>query len=546
MDMLLSGLQWKVCLIYLDDILVFAPTFDEMIFRLNEILTRFNNGGMKLRLNKCKFCATEVSYLGHVISASGIQPDPAKISAIENMQPPTKIKGVKSFLGLISYYRKFIPNCAKICQPLNRLLKKDVKFTWGPLEQSTFVKLKSLIMHPPILNHPDFSLPFILQTDASHDGIGAVLSQIDSNNQEHPVAFASRTLKPAERNYPITELETLCGRICEVFRPYLYQHDVTVETDHTAVKAVLEKSNVSPRIARLGLALAGINMTVLPRRGTKHQNADTLSRLPDNKSKQCFDIEEDNFYRPPLAVQAVIEAFDFSESQNNDQHLKDIIDHLKRNIPITNYIFERSQLYFIDNGLQKLVIHKSLQQLIIQTHHNDSFGGHFGFQKTVGFISRKYYWSTLKKDVKLYCTNCSQCQINKTSRHKFKASLFPIPVSGPFERLAVDCVGPLPLTILGNRFIIVFIDHFSKYIEAFATADITANTVARLFVENIGCNHGAPQILQSDRGTDFTSCLMSEVVKIFETKNVFTTAYHPIANGTVERANQTLITRIRM
>lgn len=289
MDILLSGLQWNECLVYLDDILIFSATFEQMLERLENILSRLNTAGMKLKIDKCKFCEKEVVYLGHVISENGVRPDPSKISAVQNIPFPKKVKHLKSFLGLVSYYRKFIPNCATICQPLNKLLKKDEKFIWGQEQNAVFEKLKNLIINAPILKHPDFTKPFILQTDASYEGIGAVLSQNDSMNRDHPVAFASRTLKAAEKNYAVTELETLAVvEFVKYFRPYLYQHSFVVETDHTAVKAVLEKPNPSSRIARWGLALSGINLTVIPRKGNKNQNADYLSRLPNLRKRHVL------------------------------------------------------------------------------------------------------------------------------------------------------------------------------------------------------------------------------------------------------------------
>jgi len=152
----------------------------------------------------------------------------------------------------------------------------------------------------------------------------------------------------------------------------------------------------------------------------------------------------------------------------------------------------------------------------------------------------------MREDIKKYCKTCNDCQINKPSRKKIRAPLKPIPVAEPFERVGVDCMGPMTLTENGNRFVVVFIDHFTKYVEAFATADITALTKARLFLQKFVCRHGAPLILQSDLGTDFMSQLMKEITTICSTHQMHTTAYHPMANGEVERSNQTLATRLRI
>jgi len=480
-----------------------------------------------------------------VISADGIKPDETKLEAIKCIDEPKNTKELKSFLGLISYYRKYIRGCAQIAQPLTKLLKKDHKFQWNNEHKTAFNNLKQKLLEKPILAHPDFSKGFVLQTDASLDGIGAVLSQIN-NSAEHPIAFASRTLRPAEKHYPITELETLSVvEFVKFFRPYLYLNDVIVQTDHTAVKAVLEKPNPSARIARWGLALAGTNLDIQPRKGSKHGNADALSRLPNKQAKPCFDIETDSYSRPQESINSNIpQQLDIHKCQRNE--LTHIFKEINDDPHQTQYKIIHELVYRNVNNDMKLVVPPSLCKIVISAYHDDPLTGHFSARKTMKAISQKYFWPCLQRDVERYVNNCKQCQINKPTRHKIKATLKPISVNKPFERLAVDCMGPLPLTLNGNRYLVVFIDYFSKYIESFPTIDITAETIAKLFVTKIICRHGAPEILQSDRGSDFTAKLMQEITKLMNVRQSFTTAYHPISNGEVERANQTLTTRIRM
>lgn len=216
------------------------------------VLKQLKHGNLKLRIDKGKFCFPEVEYLGHNISNQGILPDSKKLDAVQNMQAPKNSKQLKSFLGLISYYRKFIPQCAKIFQPLVELINKNNHFRWENKHQQIFDMLKEKLVSPPILAYPDFSQPFILQTDASIDGIGAVLCQIGKDGLDHPIAYASRSLKPAESRYPITELETLAVvYFIKYFRSYLYQQEVIVYTDHTAIKAVLEKENSSSMMSEV-------------------------------------------------------------------------------------------------------------------------------------------------------------------------------------------------------------------------------------------------------------------------------------------------------
>lgn len=276
-----------------NDVLIYAKTFPGMIERLREILKRLKQAHLKLRLNKCRFCQSEVTYLGHVISEKGISPDPEKIKAILEIPEPKTAKEVKSFLGLPSYYRKFIQGCSQISAPLIKLLKKNAVFQWETEQQEAFDKLKQALVTALILAHPRFDKKFILQTDGSGIRIGAVLSQLDENGIEHPVAYASKSLGKSEKNYGITELETLAVvKFVKYFQPYLYNEEVTIYTDHTAVKSVLGKENPLLRIAHWRLPLSGIKMEIVPRKGTANGNADALSRNPIDSLKTKFDIEE--------------------------------------------------------------------------------------------------------------------------------------------------------------------------------------------------------------------------------------------------------------
>jgi len=356
-DVLMSGLQWQVCLTYLDDLLIFAKNHTEMLDRLRQVLNRLSRGGLKLRLEKCRFFQKKLKYLGHVISEAGVQPDPDKVDAILNISVPKTPKQLKSFLGLPGYYRKFIKDCSKKCEPLTRLLKKNVKFEWSAEQQNAFEGLKQALVSAPILAHPDFTKKFILQTDASIDGIGGVLTQMGDDGKEHPVAFGSRKLKPYERNYGVTEMEALAVvDFVRYFRPYLYQQEVTVQTDHVAVKQILERPNPNARIARWGLALAGVKLDIQPRRGTANGNADALSRAPKATDASEFDIDkvfDVNFIsssqvNPPNAEKMQ----QWMNAQNNDPQ----IEALQANNP-GDIIRETNGLLYKKNGEgSKLVV----------------------------------------------------------------------------------------------------------------------------------------------------------------------------------------------
>lgn len=241
MQRVLAGLEWKSCFIYLDDVLVASPSFSEHIGHLREVFTRLRAANLRLKPTKCGLLKDEVSFLGHVVSTKGIQPDPTKTEKMKSYPRPTTAMEVRRFLGLASYYRRFVSGFATIAAPLRNLIKKDVVFHWDEKTEDSFNQLKQALLSAPLLVYPRFGpdSTFILETDASITGLGAVLSQVQEDGEIHPVAYASRSVDKHERNYGISELETL-GLVWAVryFRPYLLGHQCVVYTDHIACLSI--------------------------------------------------------------------------------------------------------------------------------------------------------------------------------------------------------------------------------------------------------------------------------------------------------------------
>jgi hypothetical protein len=248
MENVLRGLNWKVCPIYIDDIIIFS--FEEHLAHLDLVFSRLREANIKLKATKCHFAFSKVKYLGHIVSREGIQPDPDKISAVKDFPVPKKVKDVRSFLGLANYYRCFIKDFSKIAKPLTQLLRKNVKFQWTEACQTAFDILKSALVSAPILCYPDFTKPFDLYVDASLDGLGMTLGQIQ-NDREVVIAYAGRSLNSAELSYSATEKEALAvidG--IKIFQPYLHGHKFTVHTDHNALKWLMSVKDVTGRLAR--------------------------------------------------------------------------------------------------------------------------------------------------------------------------------------------------------------------------------------------------------------------------------------------------------
>jgi len=256
MQKILAGLEWKSCFVYLDDVLVASKTFTEHLEHLRDVFLRLRAARLQLKPRKCGLLRPEVPFLGHVISRQGIRPDPSKTEKVRNYPHPVDTTGVRCFLGLASYYRRFIPGFATVAAPLHALTKKNVTFQWSAECEEAFVQLKELLTSAPVLVYPKFGPDhsFILETDASTVGLGAVLSQEQDDGTIHPVAYASRSVDKHERNYGISELETL-GLVWAVryFRPYLLGHPCVVYTDHTACLSIFEHCKAVRETGTLGV-----------------------------------------------------------------------------------------------------------------------------------------------------------------------------------------------------------------------------------------------------------------------------------------------------
>ena len=275
----MSGLNYDSCLCYFDDIIIPSKGIQEHCERLEKVLTRLRQHNLKVKASKCCFAAPKVLYLGHTVSAKGIQTDPAKIKAVFELSEPSNLEQVRSVLGLAGYYRKFIPNFATVAAPLTDLTKKGSKFVWATPQQSVFSTLKRHLCSAPVLSYPHLDKEFFLQTDASDCGLGAVLAQKDSQGNEHVVAYASRTLNDRKKHYSAMEKEALAVVFAtQNFRVYLLGKPFQLITDNRAL-TWLHSLEPKGRIARWIMDLQEFSFTVQHRAGKDNANADALSRL---------------------------------------------------------------------------------------------------------------------------------------------------------------------------------------------------------------------------------------------------------------------------
>ena len=548
MKVVLAGLARKNCVVYLDDILIFGKDIAEHNANLQAVLQRLREAGLRLKPVKCHLACEQVVYLGHVVSAAGIQTDPKKLGAVERYPKPRNVKALRSFLGLASYYRRFVPKFAATAGPLHLLTKKDVMFVWTPQCQLAFEELKRLLTSAPVLAYPQFDRHFILETDASAAGLGAVLAQNQDDRSTRPIAYASRTLQPHEKRYGATEMEGL-GVVWAIkyFRPYLYGHPCEVYTDHSALTSLLNTPQPSGKLARWGMAIQELDLKIRHRPGRSNANADALSRAP---LEPVGDVQEEEI--AGVIANLVGRESDLPTLQRQDTELEPLIKFLETGIlPADNriarvvattasqYTMEEGILYRVEpDGTLRLIPPQDCRDSLFQQAHSGAFGAHLGDAKVFSELRRHYWWYGMRGDVSRWTRGCLVC-VTRQAGSAVRAPLTPIPVAGPFDRVGVDII-QFPKSHRGNQYAVVFVDYLTKWPEVFPVSDQSSATVARLFIEEIVSRHGVPAEVLSDRGRAFLSGLMKEVQALLGFHKVNTSAYHPQTDGLVERFNRTL------
>ncbi|GFY23958.1 hypothetical protein TNCV_4896391 [Trichonephila clavipes] len=502
MDNLLRHFKWTMCLCYLDDIIVFSETFEDHLIRLRLVVKCLQEAGLKLNSKKCLFAAQEVKILGHLVSSNGVRPDPDKIKAVRNFPTPKNIHDIRSFLGLCSYFRRFIKGFCYLAEPLQSLLKSGVEFHWGPEEVEAFNSLKKALTSDPVLGMYDERASTEIHTDASGYGIGAVLVQIQ-NNVEKVIAYASRTLTKAEKNYSTTERECLAiVWATNKFRPYIFGKHFTVVTDHHSLCWLMNLKDPSGRLARWALRLQEHDFDVKYKTGKKHSDADALSRNPVEEETETSD-----------KFLAVTTSMNLALEQKKDQDLA--------KLKLLSNSSKNEEFRFIDGILCRKnfdpdgklwlpVIPKHLRADILRHFLDAPTAGHLGFAKTYDRIRKRFYWPGMYRNVVRYVMHCRECQRRKSVPQRPPGRLVPIPPAiAPFHRIGIDLLGRFPKSAHGNKWIIVCTDYSTRYAITKALPTAEVDEIAKFLLEEIVLRHGAPRVIITDRGAVFRSRLVS-------------------------------------
>lgn len=519
---------------YLDDIIVISSSFEEHVSLLLRVLDKLRSANLTVNFEKCKFFRSQLKYLGYVVDAKGLRTDPEKVEAILNYPTPSCRKDLKRFLGTATWYRRFVPNFSTIAGPLNKLTsnkKNAPKFQWTPEADLAFNKLKECLVSAPVLSCPNYDLPFEVHTDASNFGVGAMLTQM-VDGKEHPIAYMSRSLSGSEKNYSITERETLAViTALEHWRCYLENGKTfIVYTDHSAIKWFLTLDNPTGRLARWGVRLSSFNFEIKHRRGVDNVIPDALSRaIP------CSAVSTSNSF---LATA--------------DTWYKDLYNGcLNSPSSYPNFQIKNNSLYRLTKNKCELttefswkeIVPQELREAIITENHSEPTAGHLGVFKTYKRLALRFYWLGMYQDVVKFVGLCDTCLSYKHQNHTTLGEMGrPKQCSRPFQMISVDFVGPLPVSRKQNSYLLVVTCCFSKFCHIFPLRRATSEAVIKNLEEAIFLVHGVPQTIFLDNGSQFISGCTNDFFKKYNVPNVFFTPKYTPQVNTVERYNKTIIT----
>ncbi len=645
-DTVFKGLMGTFVFAFMDDIVVGSESVEDHPSHVAEALDRLRAVNFKVKAKKCHFGSAEVVFLGHLIGPAGISMEPAKVEAMAAMAAPTDVPGVRRIMGVFNYYRQFFKGFATVVEPINRLLRKNTPWSWGPSQDTAFTKLKRQLLTAPTMLYPDPTRPFTVETDASDVGVGAVVSQCPPGSKDpsqlRPVGFFSKTLNQAQRNYTTTERECLAVVwILRQQRHWFSGVPVTLYTDHSALQWLFAGSQ--PRTGRLERWIAELmafDLLVRHRAGKDIPVADALSRSPVDGSHPPDDAAVPTWGgappatlptppgvrfcmgegAPPVAAATVAAVLpipatsapvrvrvpqlgggqggaskgaatqpprpepaksaaaatqtelvgstgpalaprtaqpslatpelpsevplpqrtwppDWAAEQRACAEGRKLVAEVEaaagRVVSTAghDYRLESGVVHQRSGERWKTWVPPHWRAAVIAEAHAD----HMGVTKTAWRTGLHLTWPRWYEDVRAYVRACDTCQRLAPRPGRVEGRRGALDSERPWQLVALDMAGPLARTPSGNRFVLLAVDHFTRYVIARAVKDASAATAAKFWVQDVVTRFGAPETLLTDKGSNFVAELFRETCRTLGTKRKLTTAYSPQGDARAER-----------
>lgn len=547
----LSGIfqdcRFKFLIGFVDDAIIFSKTLEEHKEHLNIVLQRLSENNLTVNPSKIKLFHKEISFLGNIISKNEIKIDPERTKSLLQCKKPRTCKEVASFVGMVSYLSRYIPNYSLIAAPLNELRKKGIKFEWTQECETAFQKLKECVCNPPVLKIPCMDQSYHLFTDASELGCGSVLMQEDDDHQLKPVCYFSKKFSSAERCLSVYQKEALAVVYSfRKFHCYLEHNEFKLFTDNNALAWVLTHFRKLGKIGRWCEEILSLKFTVTHIKGKFNVLADFLSR--NFESEDCNikveELREDeiqnslsktkihskklrctnsklncNSVTNVNMIQDFPMAFHkLSELQKSDEECQQIFDSIKQKTNKANFFIKNDVLMYkkSDKCKGKIYVPLNLIPILFQYYHcSIIFGGHPGLQRTCDKICEKFYRPNLAQLIKDKVNACDLCKLSKPFQRRYEGELISTYSTVPMEKLFIDTAGPLTRTTSGNQHILIVLDECTRFTFLIPIRNVTSRTIIDKLEKNIFSNFSTCQKIVSDNG----SCFRSNEFKNFVFKN---------------------------
>ena len=521
---------------YLDDIVIFSETETEHMNHVEQALSRLDDFGLVINGNKSHFAVPNIIFLGFEIDQWEYRPASKNLPKFQRLKTPKNRKELQSILGVINFYRGHVPKIASILGPIYKLLSPKENFVWGSEQDKALGEVKTILEERRPLAQVTYTAPFILHTDASEEAVGAVLIQ-----EDRPVGYFSKQLSACEKRYSTFDREALAiVRALKHFKGWIMGQNITVFSDHKPLVNWNTNKAASDRQARFQVAVQDFDFVVKYIPGIDNGLADLLSRPGIHTQQNNGECS------------AILHGQETGFAQFQDENGKnwDInkIKALQTDTMIDQYKANKVNVECIEGlwcevsmGTPRVIIPEEIQTALVGFVHRLA---HTGMNRTWNLIRSKYFWKGMHKKVKEIVKECPDCQQNKTSR---KISRPPInfPVSDRFQHVHIDLVGPMGMSSEGNTYMLTMLDRHTRWLEAVPMSNISAEHCARVFLMQWVARFGVPEILTSDQGKQFDGHLFSSLMKMLGVQKIRTTAYHPQANGILERQHRTIKDALR-